>query len=103
MSGFDDRQKAHENKFALDGELMFKARARAAKLLGKWVAEQVGLPADVYATELVNLVTDGKSDQEVIEKVAHDAVAKGTKLAKELVGEKLQQCLIQAREQIANS
>ena len=43
MSGFDDRKKCQEAKFAHDAELRFKAEARRNKLLGLWAAEQMGL------------------------------------------------------------
>lgn len=103
MSGFDDRQKAYEDKFAHDEELMFKARARAAKLLGEWAAESIGLPKDTYGAELVNLVTSGKDEEELVAKVTTDAQNKGKSLTKDLVMEKLQRCLIQAKEQIAKN
>ena len=56
MAQFDDREKAHEAKFARDGELRFKAEARRNKLLGLWVAEQLGKSGDeaaAYAKEVV--------------------------------------------------
>src|SRR5690606_16988207 len=56
MASFDDREKAHEAKFARDGELRFKAEARRNKLLGLWAAEHMGLSeehAKEYAAEVV--------------------------------------------------
>ena len=56
MAQFDDREKAHEAKFARDGELRFKAEARRNKLLGLWAAEHMGLSAEhakEYAAEVV--------------------------------------------------
>ena len=43
MSGFSDREKGQEAKFALDSELRFKAEARRNRLLGMWAAEHMGL------------------------------------------------------------
>lgn len=103
MNNFNDRQKAYEDKFAHDEELMFKARVRGTKLLGQWVAEKAGLPPDAYAAELVNLVTGGQDDDEVVAKIIADAANKGQSLSKDLVVEKLHKCLAQAKEQIANS
>ena len=37
MSGFDEREKGQEQKFAQDAELHF--RARRDKKLGLWIAE----------------------------------------------------------------
>ncbi len=56
MSAFDDRERAFEAKFQLDEELAFKVNARRDKLLGLWVAEQIGLTgqqAAVYARSVV--------------------------------------------------
>ena len=46
MSSFDDRKNVFENKFALDEALLFKAEARCCKLLGLWLAEQMGKSED---------------------------------------------------------
>jgi hypothetical protein len=46
MNQFDDREKAFEAKFHLEGELAFKVVARRDKLLGLWVAEKSGLSGD---------------------------------------------------------
>ena len=46
MSGFDDRKKGFEGKFAHDEELKFKAEARRNKLLGLWAAELMGISGD---------------------------------------------------------
>src|SRR5581483_5093854 len=56
MSGFDERKKGFEAKWAHDEELRFKVMARRNKLLGLWVAGQKGLSgaaADAYAKEVV--------------------------------------------------
>lgn len=56
MSAFDDRERAFEAKFQFDEELAFKVNARRDKLLGLWVAEQIGLTgqqAAVYARSVV--------------------------------------------------
>jgi len=56
MSAFEDREKAFEAKFKLDEETAFKVNARRDKLLGLWVAEQLGLTgqqAQVYARSVV--------------------------------------------------
>jgi hypothetical protein len=56
MTTFDKREEGFERKFALDEELKFKAQARRNKLLGLWVAEQLGMSGDeakAYANEVV--------------------------------------------------
>ena len=49
MSGFDDRERAFENKFAHDADMQFKSEARRNKLVGLWAAglSFVGLPGQV--------------------------------------------------------
>ena len=46
MTTFDKREETFERKFVLDEELKFKAEARRNKLLGLWVADQLGLSGD---------------------------------------------------------
>ena len=46
MNTFKDREKAHEAKYAHDEELRFKVEARRDKLLGLWLAEQMGKTGD---------------------------------------------------------
>lgn len=67
MTSFNDREKAFENKFALDEALLFKAEARCCKLLGLWLAEKMGLSndeANSYAASIVgaNLEEPGFDD-----------------------------------------
>ncbi|MEL7543065.1 MAG: DUF1476 domain-containing protein [Pseudomonadota bacterium] len=79
MSGFDDRKKGFENKFARDQELQFKATARRNKLLGLWAAEQMGLSGDdaeTYAQEVVKADFEEAGDDDVLRKVRGDFDAK---------------------------
>lgn len=79
MSGFDDREKAHENRFAREQELEFKAGARRNKLLGLWAAEKLGLSgeeADSYAREVVAADFQEAGDEDVFRKVRKDFDAK---------------------------
>ena len=67
MENFDDRRKAFENKYAHDLELHFKIEARAVRIFGLWVAEQMDLSekdANVYADYMVrqNLKEPGFRD-----------------------------------------
>jgi hypothetical protein len=52
MTTFDDREKAFEAKFRLDQDAQFKVNNRANRLLGLWVASEIGksgADADAYA------------------------------------------------------
>src|SRR5712691_11960428 len=45
MDIFEYREKGFEQKYKHDQELEFKIKVRANKLLGLWVAGELGLPA----------------------------------------------------------
>ena len=82
MTTFDKREEGFEKKFALDEELKFKAEARRNKLLGLWVAEQLGVTGDAasdYASQVVAADFDGAGH--VARKVTADLAAKGITLS----------------------
>lgn len=75
MTTFDNREKAAENKFALDAEMAFRAEARRNKLLGLWVAEQLGksgADAEAYAKSVVAADFEEAGDEDVFRKVRAD-------------------------------
>lgn len=56
MTTMNDREKAIENKYAHDEEILFKATARRTRLLGVWAASKLGKnasEAEAYSQELV--------------------------------------------------
>ena len=62
MTTFDKREEGFEKKFVIDEELKFKAAARRNRLLGLWVAEQLGIRGDAasaYAKQIVTADFDG--------------------------------------------
>ena len=84
MSGFNDREKGQEAKFAHDSELRFKAEARRNKLLGLWAAEKLGISGDaanVYAKEVVMADFEESGDDDVFKKVRKDLDAKGVTMS----------------------
>ena len=76
MSGsFDDRRKGFESKWAHDAEMQFKIMARRDKLLGLWVATEIGLSgdkADAYAKSIVVADMEEPGDEDVFRKVRAD-------------------------------
>ena len=75
MNTLDNRQKGFEAKFAHDEELRFKASARRNKLLGQWVAEQLGLQgddADNYAKSVIKADLEEPGEDDVFRKVRKD-------------------------------
>lgn len=80
MTTFDKREEAFEKKFALDEEQKFKAIARRNRLLGLWVAEQLGLSSEAagdYARTVVAAEFSEGGDAAVIRKVMDDLTTKG--------------------------
>jgi len=72
MTTFDKREEGFEKKYAVDEEQKFKAMARRNKLLGLWVAEQLGLAGDAanaYAKEVVAADFEQPGDNDVVHKV----------------------------------
>ena len=105
MTGFDDREKAFEAKFAHDESLKFKAEARRNKLLGLWAAEKMGIggaDADSYAKEVVKADFEEAGDEDVFRKVRGDFDAKGVTVTDEELRSQMAVLMVTAREQIAN-
>ena len=103
MSGFDDRKKGQEAKFAHDAELRFKAEARRNRLLGLWAAEHMGLSeehAKEYAAEVVAADFEEAGDEDVFRKIAGDLKAKGASVSDEMIRKKMVELVQTARDQI---
>ena len=105
MSGFDDRKKGQEAKFAFDAEKKFKAEARRNKLVGIWAAELMSLTGDdakAYAAEVVAADFEEAGDEDVFRKVSADLKAKGLDIGDDVIRQKMAQLTIVANEQIAS-
>ncbi len=102
MTTFDDREKAFEAKFAHDAEMVFKAEARANKLLGLWAAELMGISgadADAYAKTVIASDMEEAGDEDVIRKVTADLEGK---VASDEIRAKRRECVAVAKEQLSN-
>ena len=105
MSGFDDREKGQEAKFAHDSELRFRAEARRNKLLGLWAAEHMGLSeqhAKDYAAEVVAADFEEAGDEDVFRKVSTDIKAKGGSVSDDMIRVKMAELVAVARDQVMN-
>ncbi len=103
MSGFDDRKKAQEGKFAHDQETLFKATARRNKLLGLWAAGKMGLSgeaAEAYAKEVVKADFEEKGDEDVFRKVKADLDAKNAGVSEHQIRREMETLLQTALEQV---
>lgn len=80
MTSFEERAKGAEAQYKRNQENAFKITARRNKLLGLWVAEQLGktgADADAYAKTVVEADFQKPGDDDVIEKVMADLTAAG--------------------------
>ena len=103
MSTFDEREKGFEAKYKRDQELQFKVMARRNKLLGLWAAELMGVSgadAVTYSKEVVASDFERPGDDDVLEKVHGDLVAKGLDLSAPDVRKEMERLLDIARQQI---
>jgi hypothetical protein len=103
MTTFDKREEGFEKRFALDEELKFKAEARRDKLLGLWVAEQLGLSGDAanaYAKTVVAADFEEAGDADVVRKVIGDLGAKGIAITEEQIRQKMGGFLAEAVMQV---
>jgi hypothetical protein len=103
MSGFDDREKGQEAKFAHDSELRFKAEARRNKLLGLWAAEQMklsGEAAKAYASEVVAADFEEAGEEDVFRKIAADLKSKGAMVGDDVIRAKMAELVGVAQQQV---
>jgi len=103
MTTFEEREKAFEAKYKLDQETEFKVNVRRDKLLGLWVAEQLGLSgseAQAYARTVVEADFAVPGDSDVIAKVQKDLKARGIVLAEEKLAKELDRLSGIARQQV---
>ena len=103
MSTFDKRQKGFEDKFALDGELQFKIRARRNKLAGIWAAEKMGLDPEKAANYALAVIDEGLKPAEsgnVTAKLVRDLTDAKIAITEKEIEVKLSDCEQQAKKQI---
>lgn len=105
MSGFDDRKKGFEEKFAHQEKLDFAVEARTSKLFGLWAAEKLGLEgadAQTYAADVVSANLEEPGFDDVLRKVRADFDEKGVDISDHLMNIELDNALAEARKQIAS-
>lgn len=102
-NGFDDRQKAFEAQFANDQQLQFRAEARACKLFGAFVADELGLSgeeANKYASDVVISNLDEPGLDDVVDKAYADLTSHGKTPDRATLAAKLTELHAIAKQQI---
>ncbi len=103
MTDMNDREKAFETKYALDQEVMFRIEARACKLFGLWLADQLGLSGDdakSFAGSVVSSNLDEPGFEDVKRTIRPVIAAKGLSLTDHEVYANLASFMEEARAQI---
>lgn len=103
MTQFDNREKAFEAKYAHDQELQFKVMARRNKLLGLWVAGELGLAGEAaaqYAIDVVKADFQEAGDEDVYRKVKADLDAKQVAVSEHRIRKEMDDLLTEAKRQI---
>ena len=102
-SGFDERKKAFEEKWAHDEELRFRVEARRDNLLGLWAAGEMGISgaeADAYAKSIVEADMTQAGDEDVFQKIKSDLAAKAIARTDHLIRSKMDELLATAKVQV---
>ena len=103
MNDMNDREKALENKYALDQEVMFRIEARAVKLFGLWLAEKMGITGDeakVFAGEVVSSNLDEQGFEDVKRAVRPHIEQQKLDISEHMIDVKLDEFMEMAKEQI---
>lgn len=96
----------HEREHAHREETDFKTLAKRNKLLGLWVAEQLGLhgdAAEAYAREVVYSDLEEAGEEDLFRKVMADLQRHDKAISRAEVARKLGECLETARKEIKES
>jgi hypothetical protein len=106
MTGFEDREKEFEARFAHDQEIAFKVKTRRNRLLGLWAAEHMGIAdaaADAYVEELIAEEFLPHGDEHVLAKLRDDFAARGVGIGEAQILDEFHRLTSLARKQILAS
>lgn len=104
MSGFENREKGFETKFAHEEKVSFDVEARCSKLYGLWAAEKLGISgaeAEAYARTVVEANLEEPGFEDVYRKVRADFDEKGLDIEEKEMRTELDKALDEAKVQIA--
>jgi len=95
----NERREVLEEKFFHDADLQFKAQAKRNRLLGLWVAEQLGKQgeeAQAYVSQILATDLRGPGDGDVVKKVLDDLTQANIALDEATLRVKMREFLDQA-------
>jgi len=103
MSALDDLERLFQARFAYDDALMFRIRARRARLAGLWAGELMGLSSEAserYADDLALGGATGPGGNDLRNRIVADLRAAGVDLSEHRVERRLSRLLDEARTSI---
>ena len=106
MSGFEDREREFDKRFADDEDMKFRLIARRNRLLGEWAAHKMQLTEaerESYTKDVIRADFEDAGDESVIRKVLGDLTAAGVDSSDEEIREALQQNAFEAKRQLVEA
>lgn len=100
------REKNFENKFVLEEEHEFKAKAIAAKLFSIWAANEMSLSKDEsekYSQDILEMSINSNNQEKIIDKVFEDMASKNIHNSKSRLGHIFEQKLEEAITRLQKS
>lgn len=105
MTTFDERERAFENKFQHDQELLFRIRAKRDKLVGLWAAGLLGLvegDAEAYARQIIDQDFGTPGVHDIRDRIVADLKAQQVDISEHRVEKEMERLLDVARERVMN-
>ncbi len=105
MTTFDDREKAFEQKYKHDQDMLFRIQNRRNKLLGIWAAELMGMTgaeAESYVKDVIMSDMEKPGDEDVHDKVYADLHEKNIDLSDHRLRKKMDELLQDAHDQVVS-
>lgn len=105
MTTFDEREKAFEQKYKHDQDMLFRIQNRRNKLLGIWAAELMGLTgaeAESYVKDVIMSDMEKPGDEDVHDKVYADLHAKNIDLSDHRLRKRMDELLQDAHDQVVS-
>ena len=106
MDNFKERQKAFEQKFANDAEVLFKVTAGRNKLMAEWVSELLGFDENVknnYVVEVVESDLQEPGDDDIVSKIKADLEKYDQDITEKEIRVKIESFMGEARDNFMNS
>jgi hypothetical protein len=103
MTTFEERERAFENKFSHEQEVLFKILVRRARLLGLWAADLMKFneaEATAYAHAIVEADLQEAGPSDIVRRVCSDLESHGVDISRHRVEKEAELLLTLAHEQV---